>query len=188
MAPVKATVIILTVLAFTLPVYADGNVFTGNYSNQVAFSAGQGTNSGFLIPAPTQLVPFYSLRVQYSQPTTFFKLPARQSINITQTVGFGEKYGWNWDSFSIPILYLTEDIALLHGDSWYFATGAGIGFQGKQNDRLGTKLLFQFDIIGGYKFSDKWGLEVIMQHFSNGNTGIANHSYAFYGAGVTYNF
>ena len=172
-----------------LPVYAQGyNPFMGDYKNQVAVNLGQGVNSGFIIPPPVQFVPFYLLHLQYSQPTTFFKLPARQSINIGQTLGFGRGYGWDWDKFTIPMIFLSEDIALLHGDNWYFSTGIGMGLQAQQNERIGSKLLFQFKLIGGYRITDTVGLELFIQHFSNANTAIENNSYAFYGIGMTYNF
>lgn len=79
----------------------DINPFFGDNNHQLAFNFGYGVNSGFLIPPPTQFVPFIMLHFQYSQPTTFFKLPARQSINIVQTIGSGKKYGWNWDKYKI---------------------------------------------------------------------------------------
>ena len=168
--------------------YADTNPFMGEYKNQIALHIGQGVNSGIIVPPPSQFVPFYMLHFQYSQPTTFFKLPARQSINIGQTLGFGTKYGWHWDKYTIPMIFLSEDIDLFHGQRWYFATGIGAGLQAQQNERLGAKLLFQFKLIGGYKINDKWSVEAFIQHFSNANTAPENHSYAFYGLGVTYNF
>lgn len=165
------------------------NPFMGDKQNQIAINIGQGVNGGFLIPPPSQFVPFYMLpNIQYSQPTTFFKLPARQSLNFGQTVGMGRAYGWDWTDFSIPIAWASGDVALLYGKNWYYATGVGVGFQAQQNDRLGAKLLFQFKISGGYRFNDNWGMEIFVQHFSNGNTAEENNSYAFYGLGVTYSF
>lgn len=184
----KIAVSLCALIFATCAAYADTNPFMGEYKNQIAFNIGQGVNSGFLIPPPTQLVPFYMLHIQYSQPTTFFKIPARQSINIGQTLGFGSKYGWDWDQYTIPMIFLSEDIALAHGDNWYFATSVGVGLQAQQNERLGAKLLFQFKLIGGYRINDKWGIELFIQHFSNANTATENYSYAFYGAGFTYNF
>ncbi len=175
-------------IVLTTSAYADINPFMGEYKNQIAFNIGQGVNSGFLIPPPTQLVPFYILNVQYSQPTTFFKLPARQSINIAQTLGFGERYGWQWDKYTIPMIYLSEDIALFYGCNWYFSAGAGVGLQAQQNERLGAKLLFQFKLIGGYKINEQTTIELFIQHFSNANTATENYSYAFYGIGMTYSF
>ena len=184
----KKIALTILLIACTAPALADTNPFMGDNQNQVALHLGQGVNSGFLIPPPTQLVPFYMIHFQYSQPTTFFKLPARQSINIGQTLGFGKKYGWHWDKYTIPMIFLSEDIALFHGNRWYFATSIGVGLQAQQNERLGAKLLMQFKLFGGYRIDDHWGVEVFMQHFSNANTAPENNSYAFYGAGFTYSF
>ena len=151
-------------------------------------NVGAGVNSGFIVPPPTQFVPFVFLHFQYSQPTTFFKVPARQSINIGQTLGFGTGYGWDWTDFTIPMIFLSEDIAIAHGKNWYFSTGVGVGLQAQQNERLGAKLLFQFKLAGGYRINDKWGIELFVQHFSNANTAPENNSYAFYGTGFTYSF
>lgn len=184
----KAAIYLLSTM-ITFSAYAgDVNPFMGKYENQIALNIGQGVNSGFLIPPPTQLVPFYFLHFQYSQPTTFFKLPARQSINIGQTLGFGQKYGWDWDKYTIPMIFFSEDIVLLQGKKWYYSTGMGVGLQAQQNERIGSKLLFQFKMIYGYKINEKVNLEIFMQHFSNANTAIENNSYAFYGLGMTYNF
>lgn len=184
----KKIATIFAVLFTSFSAYASDNPFMGDKQNQIAINLGQGVNSGFLIPPPTQLVPFYFTHIQYSQPTTFFKVPARQSINIGQTLGFGQKYGWDWDKYTIPMIFLSEDIALAYGNNWYFATSIGAGLQAQQNERLGAKLLFQFKLFGGYRINDKWGIELFMQHFSNANTATENYSYAFYGLGMTYSF
>lgn len=164
------------------------NPFTREYKNQLALNLGQGIDSGIIVPLPLRPVPFYMFHLQYSQPTTFFKLPARQSLNIGQTIGLGSKYGWDWNEYTIPMIFLSEDIALSYYKNVYVAAGFGVGLQAQQNERLGAKLLFQFKLIGGYHINEKWGIEIFMQHFSNANTAPENYSYAFYGLGVTYNF
>ena len=164
------------------------NPFMGKYQNQIAFGIGQGFDTGIIVPPPVRPVPFYIGTVQYSQPTTFFRIPARRSINISETLGLGSKYGWDWPDYTIPIAYVTEDIALFRWHRLYGGAGAGVGLQAKQNKRLGAKLVFQFKITFGYNFSKEWGMELFIQHFSNANTAEDNHSYAFYGLGATYNF
>ncbi len=181
-----ATALTLAIIG-TAPAVADYNPFMGKYENQVAFNVGYGLDSGIIVPVPARFVPFFLFHGQYSQPTTFFGLPARQSLNVAQTVGFGSKYGWQWDRYSIPIGILSADVALLYGKKWYFAVGGGAGLQAQQNERLGAKLLFKFQLTGGFHLTDRVGLEIFMKHFSNANTA-ANHSYAFYGMGMTYNF
>ena len=177
-------------LILTLPATAEQskNFFTGTYKNQLSFYLGQGLNSGFIIPPPTQFVPFYLLNIQYSQPTTFFRVPARQSLEIGQTLGFADKYGWHWRDYTIPMILLSGDVLFGEIYNIYFTGGAGVGLQAQQNERLGAKLLFQFKLTAGWHINNKWGMEFSIKHFSNANTAPQNYSYAFYGLGVTYNF
>lgn len=168
--------------------HAGTNPFFNGYENQIAFNFGYGVNSGFLLPPPTQFVPFNMFQIQYSQPTEFFRLHARKSLNIIQTLGHGSKYGWHWDKYTIPIAMLSEDVIPFHGQDWYTFIGLGVGMQAQQNERIGSKLLFGFKLGAGYKISDCVGIELFMQHYSNGNTAPENNSYAFYGLGLTYSF
>lgn len=171
--------------------YASGattNPFFNGYENQIAFNVGAGVNSGFLIPPPSQFVPYTMYHFQYSQPTTFFRLPARQSINIMMNVGHGERYGWDWGDFSIPIIMLGTDIIPLYNNNWHTFIGLGVGMQAQQNARIGSKLVFGFKLGAGYKISDCTSIELFMQHISNGNTAPENNSYAFFGIGLAYNF
>ncbi|MBO7052938.1 MAG: acyloxyacyl hydrolase [Alphaproteobacteria bacterium] len=169
-------------------VLPEENPFFGKYKNQISFSIGQGFDTGILLPPPVRPVPFYIATFQYSQPTTFFRVPAKRSINLSGVFGLHAKNGWEWQDYSVPIIYFTEDIALFKLDKFFIGTGAGAGLQAKENDRLGTKLLFQFKVTAGYSFNKKWAMEIYAQHFSNANTDHNNYSYAFYGLGVTYNY
>ena len=182
--------ILYTLFAISMPAIAnaDTNPFFNGYDNQVALNFGWGVDSGFLIPAPVRWTPFIMLHAQYSQPTTFFRLPARRSLNITQTLGFGTSRGWHWDKYTIPIVTLSEDVILAHGKNWYFYSGLAVGMQAQQNERIGSKLLFGFKLGSGYRLSECTNLELFAQHYSNGNTAPQNYSYAFFGAGLTYNF
>ena len=162
--------------------------FMGEYENQISFGFGQGFDTGILLPPPVRPVPFYITSIQYSQPDTFFRIPARRSLNLSQTIGINKKNGWDWVDYTIPILYLTEDIAIFRYRHLYMGLGAGAGLQAKENKRLGSKLLFQFKITFGYNFNKRWATELFIQHFSNANTADENNSYAFYGLGITYNF
>lgn len=183
-------------ILFILPVSAiadsyllpDKNPFTGEYEQQISFGIGQGFDTGIILPPPIRPVPFYIATLQYSQPTSFFRIPARRSINLSQTIGFGHKNGWDWADFTIPILYLSEDIAMFRYERLYMGLGAGIGLQAEENARLGSKLLFQFKMTFGYNFNDKWAMELFIQHFSNADTAEENNSYAFYGLNITRNF
>ena len=186
----KIAIILLatTMTGFSAFAATTRNTFTGYYKNQFSLYFGQGIDSGFLLPPPLKLVPFYLFNLQYSQPTTFFSLPARQSLSVGQTLGFGSKYGWDWDKYTVPMVMLSGDVRVSDYRNVYLAAGAGVGMQAQQNERLGAKLLFQFKITGGYHINNNWGIEIFMHHFSNGNTAPQNYSYAFYGLGMTYSF
>jgi hypothetical protein len=184
----KKIVCALLISSATTIAMADNNPFFNGYENQIAVNFGWGVDSGFLIPAPIRWVPFMMLNAQYSQPTDFFRLPARKSLNITQTLGSGSSRGWHWDKYTIPIVTISEDVILAHGQNWFFYTGLSVGMQAQQNERIGSKLLFGFKLGTGYKLSECTNLELFMQHYSNGNTAPENHSYAFFGAGLAYSF
>jgi len=164
------------------------NPFMGTYQNQMFYGIGQGFDTGILLPPPVRPVPFYIGTITYSQPTTFFRIPARRSLNISETLGLGSKNGWDWTDYTIPIGYATEDIALFRYKRLYMGMGAGVGLQVKENKRLGAKLLFQFKVTIGVNITQEWATELFIQHFSNANTAEDNHSYAFYGLGLTHNF
>ena len=166
----------------------NNNPFTGTYQNQTFYGIGQGFDTGILLPPPVRPVPFYIGTLTYSQPTTFFRIPARRNLNLSVTLGLGEKNGWQWQDYSIPIAYVTEDIALFRYKKLYMGAGAGVGLQVKENKRLGAKLVFQFKVTLGYNITKEWATELFIQHFSNANTAEENHSYAFYGLGITHNF
>ncbi len=185
----KFILVFLGIFLTSLSSWANDNPFFGKDMKQsYGFNTGFGVDTGFIVPPPGPFVPFTIMNFQYSMPNTFFELPGRQSINFAQTLGWGEDRGWDWEDFSIPIIYLSEDFAFFWGKDWYVGSGLGIGFQAHQNDRIGSKLLFQFKLLAGYRFSDKWAGEFIIQHFSNGSTTDQNNSYAFYGLGFTYSF
>ena len=184
----KRVFVFLSALLFIYGANAETNPFMGDAQNQIAFYLGQGFDNGYIVPLPYHIVPFYMMQLQYSQPTTFFRMPARQSLNLGETIGLGQRYGWDWRKFTIPLVLVSGDTALLYGKNWYAGAGAGVGLQAQENERLGAKLLFQFKLFYGYRINDKWGIELYTQHFSNANTANENHSYAFYGIGVNHNF
>ena len=164
------------------------NPFMGTYENQMFYGIGQGFDTGIIVPPPVRPVPFYIGTVRYSQPTTFFRIPARRNLNISMVAGFGKKNGWDWADYTTPMAYLTEDIALFRYNDLYMGMGAGAGLQARENERLGAKLVFEFKVTVGYNITKKLATEFFIQHFSNANTADENNSYAFYGIGLTHNF
>ena len=184
---------------FCAPVFAGSNPFFGEKQNQLSLTIGQGFDSGELIAVKhlRHIAPYYMFNVQYSQPTTFFRLPARQSINAVKTVGLHDKnydggcrhgIDCKWTEYGAEIFMLSGDVSLYNTSRWYFGTGMGAAVQGKQNKRLDTKFLLGFRLFAGYKLNENWNLELVMQHFSNGDTGEENNVYDFWGISTAYNF
>jgi hypothetical protein len=177
---------------------AAGNPIFGENRNQLLLNIGQGFDSGELIAFKhlNKPAPFYMIALSYSQPESFFRMPARQSLSIVKTLGFGSKdyYGkcrhdrCEWKDYSSEIFMLSEDVAFLHAERWYFGAGMGFAMQGKRNMRMNTKFALGFKLFAGYRISDGWSLEVAMQHFSNGDTGEENNVYDFWGIGIAHNF
>ena len=186
---------ILAVLTFLLCAYheiaavaAMDNPFFGEHESQISLNLGHGTDARWLLPFPGKRVQFSFADIKYSQPNMFFRMPGRQNINIAYTHGWGNDDDWDWRKFSVPIFYLSEDVALYSIRKWYFGTGIGVGMQLKENDRIGTKLIFGFKLFAGRKIAEHWNLEIFMQHFSNGSITENNYSYNFYGCGAVYSF
>ena len=188
MHPMRKFVYATLLSSVVATAHAETNPFFNGYENQAAVNFGWGVDSGFLIPAPIRWVPFMMLNAQYSQPSEFFRLPARMSINLTQTLGFGSSRGWHWDKYTITIVTLSQEFIFARTKNWYFFSGISAGFQAQQNKRIGSKLLFGFKLGAGYRLSECTAMEFFAQHYSNGNTAPENNSYAFFGGGLTYSF
>ena len=168
--------------------HADNPFFGSGHQNQISVNFGHGTDANWLLPFPGKRVHFSLYDFKYSQPNTFFRLPGRQNINIAYTHGWQNDERWQWKDYSVPMFYLSEDVALYWTSKWYFGTGMGIGMQLQENERVGTKLIFGFKVFAGRRLSENWTMEFFMQHFSNGSTARENYSYNFYGLGVGYSF
>ncbi len=76
---------------------ADNPMFGAAHQNAIAIHAAQGTGSGSLFkladPLLWKIEPMTMLMVQYSQPMTIFRLPARQNLNIVQNIGYESDRG-----------------------------------------------------------------------------------------------
>jgi len=169
-----------------------GNPLFGDTKNQFFLNIGQGIAGTWMLELPKNPVPFNMFHFQYSQPIKFFRLPARLSLNIKQTIGYGEsecQYGiWDWRDFTTSILFLSTDYLLIWTNKWYLGNGIGTGIQMRENDRIGTKFLLGLKLFMGYNITESWRMEVFFNHLSNGSTAPQNYSYNFYGLGFGYNF
>ena len=180
-----------------IPLSLYANPFFGEgQDNMVMLAAGRAAAATWLLPiGEGGMVPFGYLRASYYQPNTSFRLPGRQSVNVMQTFGWGESrhrsrdgYVWDWTGFETTFLYFQQDVALFYGRNWYTGMGMGMGMQARENERVGTKLVFSFKVFAGYAVTDSLRIEAFMHHFSNGSTQVENYSYNFMGVGFGYSF
>lgn len=176
----------------------DGNPMFGEKQNQITFNIGQGINRHWMIEPPIDFVPFNLIHLQYSQPMTFFRLPARKSLNIAQTIGWGERFinpyaqppgqYWNWADMNRFIAFISLDVPLLHSPRFYAGVGVGTGVQHFPTERVNTMFLIGVKWFGGIRINEYWNVELFLQHFSNARTERPNLSYNFWGLGIGRNF
>jgi hypothetical protein len=183
----KKRICILLFAFFFLPAIAADPMFDGK-RNQISYGSGMAIKSESLIYFPVNFVPYFTNILTYSQPNTVFRIPGRQSVNISKNMGRGEKYGWNWELLDEYIFYFSEDAFFYNTRNWYYGMGMGVGMQLNYNERIGSLLIFEIKLFAGYKISERINLEAFFQHFSNGHTTQNNYSYNFYGLSLVYKF
>lgn len=191
----KLTLVILLYTLISPTISRAGNPIFGEKQNQIMFNVGQGINRHWMIEPPMNFVPFSMLHFQYSQPMTFFRLPARKSLNIAQTLGWGKKFinpytrtYWNWDEMNRFIAFLSLDVPIVHSERVYGGIGISTGVQHYPTERINSMFLIGVKWFGGVKINDYWHIELFLQHFSNARTERPNLSYNFWGLGVARNF
>ena len=181
----------LTFFFFIITVKAAENTMFGSAENQIAFYGAVGTGGSkldHLFGVQWEIVPFTYWAVQYSQPITFFRLPARQTFSLGTTVGLGEYDGEDWRKYSWPMFSITMDIAPITIGKFYMGIGVGPAIKSKSDARQDSKFVFDTKAFIGYRFTDSFGAEFRTEHFSNGSLTPINKAYNFAGLAVFMNF
>lgn len=176
---------------FSVVGYAGENPIFGDAQNQVSFkfSIGTGGSSMYhLIGINWHMEPFSFFSVEYSQPTTFFRLPARQSIELGTTYGFRKKDGEDWTDYSWPIIGASIDPVLFWTDRLYAGFGLGPYIKWQVDSRQDSRFVFGTKVFFGYRATNRMGIELFTKHFSNGNLTPINAAYNFFGLDVNVNF
>ncbi|MCL1892581.1 MAG: acyloxyacyl hydrolase [Alphaproteobacteria bacterium] len=172
-----------------MPVFAkeNNNPFFGRHENQIGLYAGQSTGPGNmtkLIPLDWEYEQFLFANLQYSQPTDFFRLPARLNLHAILFLKHGDV-----DIRTQPAAGLSWDVALLHGRRVYLGVGLG-GFIKPEytHDRQDSLFMFGEKLFVGCRFSKHWSAEIYTQHFDSGGLTPINGGYNFVGLSVLWNF
>jgi lipid A 3-O-deacylase len=171
--------------------YASENPIFGDAQNQISVKASIGTGGSSmynLLGIRWKMEPFSFFSVEYSQPITFFRLPARQNIEIGTTYGFDKRDGEDWSHYSWPIIGLSMDPVLLHTERCYAGVGVGPYIKWQVDSRQDSRFVFGTKVFMGCRVNNSFGVELFTKHFSNGNLTPINAAYNFVGLDVNVNF
>lgn len=162
---------------------AASNPFFGDNKNQIGITYGRSTGPGgsllssltFTLGQENHAEDFNYFMLQYSQPTTFFRLPAR--LNGTVGITFGNVP----DAPSQGIAGISEDVAILHWRGFYYGYGLGGAIQGRVTKRENSQFVFSAKSFLGYRITDAWSVEIVGIHYSNAGLNSPNRGYNFIG-------
>ncbi len=120
------------------------------------------------------------IELQYSQPSEFFRLPARSSVHLIQIIG---------EDKTQPAFGLMQEFLFIPNlERFYAGLGLGIYMKERANDgRIDSRFTFGERLFLGYHF-DSMTLELYWRHFSNGDLTPINTAYNFFGLGTVWNF
>ncbi|MBN1324956.1 MAG: acyloxyacyl hydrolase [Alphaproteobacteria bacterium] len=182
--------ITLLIFFITTPMIAQAKenpLFGKNLDNSIYFYTAQGTGSGTLLkliaPNIWDLNRMTVFMLQYSQPTTFFRLPARQSLHFVQNVAYGSETGLSFNALGISI-----DASVFDRNGYYIGFGLGPYMRNNRDRWVDSRLVFGEKFFIGKSLSDRWSAEFFTIHFSNGNFTDKNSGFNFAGFSIGYSF
>ncbi len=169
----KKIILLLTLL--TTPAYPNNPLFN-NYTNQITMQTGKSIRS--------TSEHLYQLTIQYSQPNTFFRLNAKQTIELTTIQGINETTQYNQ-----PIMAgISEEVNVLHLYNIYLTLSLGAYIKANKTTRINSKFTFGQKIALITILNHNYNLEVFLRHLSNGSLTELNSGQNFMGIAVSRNF
>ena len=169
--------------------------FPAGSENQISLAGGASTGPGGNMHAiifgtwlkhtnQDYLEPFYYAKLEYSQPSVFFRLPARINLSVGSTLGETR----DRNATAQAIAGISEDIALVNWRGFYFGLGFGGFIQGRTTERQASQFVFGAKSFFGYRWSDALSTEIGGIHYSNAQLQSPNHGYNFMHLTMLYNF
>lgn len=162
-------------------------MFGNDDKNAIAIYAAQGTGAGTLFklvdPFLWDFEPMTMAMLQYSQPISIFRLPARMNLNIVQNFGYGDDHGLSF--FAVGV---TWDVVLAYWRGFYIGVGLGPYMRDSRDRYVNSRLVFGERVFLGKNIGDAWRIELFTQHFSNGDFTETNRGFNFTGLAVSYSF
>ncbi|MBN2893330.1 MAG: acyloxyacyl hydrolase [Bacteroidales bacterium] len=178
------------IFLITIPSFAgarENPMFGQGAENSFFLYTAQGTGSGtlFKLIAPNfwDFNRMNLLMLQYSQPTTVFRLPGRQSLHLVQNIAYGSEKGLSFGAIGI-----SWDASLFDWNGYYTGFGLGPYMRDNRDRWVESRLVFGIKFFIGKQLSDRWNAEFFTIHFSNGNFTNKNEGFNFAGFSVGYSF
>ena len=172
-------------------VIASDNALIGG-DNQLTVSAGQSIRSDF------DTENLYMGSIVYSQPSTFFRIPAKinlEGIYIKGKDAFsGKKVGddlypreLKLSDYNMGMIGISQDVQLFNLGGFYSSVGLGAYLKSERTERISSKFTFGEKVTLGYQFSNV-NVELYARHFSNGTLTDKNAGQNFYGLSLGYSY
>lgn len=162
-------------------------MFAKDDINSFGIYIAQGTGSGTLFklfkPDLWDFSPMTMVMLQYSQPTTFFRLPARQNISFVQNTAYNSGVGLSFSALGTSL-----DASLFNWRGFYTGLGIGVYMRDNRDRWVESRLVFGEKFFIGKTVSEKCRIEFFTQHFSNGNFTDKNEGFNFTGLSAIYSF
>lgn len=169
------------------PAWADAQTYNpmfGDKQNQLALYAAGSTGTGAVSRMGSTLKVEEDMglvELQYAQPSTFFRLPARSSVHVAQITGL--------DKDQLVFGLAQEFLFIPNFEHFYAGLGLGIYIKERSTDgRVDSAFTFGEKLFLGYRFDNDVALELYWRHFSNGDITPVNAAYNFVGLGLIKNF
>lgn len=180
----------IALLLAPIPVFADQKpnpMFASDSQDSILFYAGQGTGRGTLFklvqPGLWQFMPQTVMMLQYSQPMDIFRLPGRRNIHVVHNMAYETD-----DGLSFSALGISLDVALFNWRGFYLGIGLGPYMRDERDDCVESRLVFGEKFFIGKNISDRWRVEFMTLHFSNGNFTPKNDGFNYAGLAINYSF
>lgn len=166
---------------------ADNVFFDDTDENSLSLYVAHGTGPGSLLhlvyPGEWDIVPMTSIMVQYSQPMTIFRFPARMNFNLIQNIAYNSAHGLSFFGGGI-----SWDITPLYWRGMYIGIGVGPYYRNNYDRWVSSRLVFGEKFFIGARVSDHMRIELFTLHFSNGDFTETNRGFNFAGLSIGYSF
>ena len=180
---------LVSTLAFTARADSKNILFETDTDNAISIYVAQGTGPGSLLkliyPGKWDFSPMTLLMVEYSQPMTIFRMPARMNVGLVQNMAYHSNGGRGLSFFAGGISW---DITLLWWRGFYLGAGVGPYMRDSYDEYVSSRLVFGERFFIGKNIADNFHMELFTMHFSNGDFTPVNRGFNYAGLMARYSF